>query len=224
MRIGGEAPRRRPHSRNRFQNHGLLRVTATSDRLRTLTMFCSSASESSSFLSLLSLTPLAIRRQPEPRPWLPDATRQLAIARQSYNYCFAVSATLSSSPIPLGQCTVLLKEQKAPSQLNHSAPYSCVARLGKPFLPPFAAALVGCASETSIARNGSSIPQFPREDLVHQHVSRFYTNTNNAGDQSDHRVWSITGCLLHTLQACLLDLADLFTDESPALHIAMQLS
>jgi hypothetical protein len=30
MRIGGEAPRRRTHSRNRFKNHGLLRVTATS--------------------------------------------------------------------------------------------------------------------------------------------------------------------------------------------------
>src|ERR1700680_120221 len=53
MRIGGEAPRRRTHSRNRFQNHGLLRVTATSDRHRTPTMFCSSASESLSFLSLL---------------------------------------------------------------------------------------------------------------------------------------------------------------------------
>lgn len=53
MRIGGEAPRRRTHSRNRFQNHGVLRVTATSDRHRTLTMFCSSASESLSFLSLL---------------------------------------------------------------------------------------------------------------------------------------------------------------------------
>ena len=74
------------------------------------------------------------------------------------------------------------------------------------FLPPFAAALVsGAPSGPSIARNGSSIPQFPREDLVRQHVRRFYTNTNNAGDQSDHRVWSITGRLLHTLQASLLD-------------------
>jgi hypothetical protein len=36
-----------------FQNHGLLRVTATSDRHRTPTMFCSSASESLAFLSLL---------------------------------------------------------------------------------------------------------------------------------------------------------------------------
>lgn len=53
MRIGGEAPGRRAHSRKRCQHHGLLRVTATSDRHRTLTMFCSSASESLSFLSLL---------------------------------------------------------------------------------------------------------------------------------------------------------------------------
>ena len=81
----------------------------------------------------------------------------------------------------MGQCTVLLKEQKAPSQLNHSAAHSCVARLGEPFLSPFAAALVGCASETSIARYGSSIPQFPREDLVHQHVRSFDTNANHAG-------------------------------------------
>src|SRR5271169_5350570 len=51
MRIGGEAPRRRTHSRNRFQNHGLLRVTATSDHHRMATMFCSSASESLSFVS-----------------------------------------------------------------------------------------------------------------------------------------------------------------------------
>ena len=57
---------------------------------------------------------------------------------------------------------------------------------------------------------------------MHQHVRRFYTNTNNAGDQSDHRVWSITGRLLHTLQASLLDLTDLITDEPPALHVAMQ--
>ena len=59
---------------------------------------------------------------------------------------------------------------------------------------------------------------------MHQHVLRFYTNTNNAGDQSDHRVWSITGRLLHTLQASLLDLADLITDEPPALQVATQLS
>ncbi len=73
MRIGGKAPRRRTHSRNRCQHHGLLRVTATSDHHRMPTKFCSSGSESLSCLSS-SLTRLATRRQLEPRQWLPDAT------------------------------------------------------------------------------------------------------------------------------------------------------
>src|SRR5882757_7741090 len=135
MRIGGEAPRRRTHSRNRFQNHGLLRVTATSDRHRTLTMFCSSASETLSF-QVLSLTPLAIRRQPEPRQWLPDATRQLAICAPELRllFCGFCHPQFESDTTGPMHC-VLLKEQKAPSQLNHSAAYSCVARLGEPFLP-----------------------------------------------------------------------------------------
>src|SRR3984893_539865 len=113
MRIGGEAPRRRTHSRNRFQNHGLLRVTATSDRPRIPTMFCSSASESLSFLSF-SLTPLAIRRQPEPRQWSPGATEQLATCAPEPRSLSCVASALCSSPIPLAQCTVLLEEQKAP--------------------------------------------------------------------------------------------------------------
>ena len=58
MRIGGEAPRRRTHSRNRCQHHGLLRVTATSDRHRMPTKSCSSGSES---LSCLSSPPHAAR-------------------------------------------------------------------------------------------------------------------------------------------------------------------
>ena len=41
MRIGGEAPRRRTHSRNRCQHQGLLRVTATSDHHRKPTMLSS---------------------------------------------------------------------------------------------------------------------------------------------------------------------------------------
>jgi hypothetical protein len=37
-------------------------------------------------------------------------------------------------------------------------------------------------------------------------------------------VWSITGRVLDTLQASMLDLPDLITDEPTALHIATQLS
>jgi len=73
MRIGGEAPGRRAQSRNRCQHHGLLRVTVTSDRHRIPTMFCSSCSES---YPSSPLTPLAIRRQPEPPQWLPGAIGQ----------------------------------------------------------------------------------------------------------------------------------------------------
>src|SRR6266581_8720647 len=79
MRIGGEAPRRRTHSRNRCQHHGLLRVTATSDRHRMPTKSCSSGSESLSCLSS-PLTRLATQRQLAPRQWLPDATGRLAIS------------------------------------------------------------------------------------------------------------------------------------------------
>src|SRR3954452_24981452 len=41
MRIGGEAPGRRAHSQERCQHHGLLRVTATSDRHWRPTVSCS---------------------------------------------------------------------------------------------------------------------------------------------------------------------------------------
>ena len=44
MRIGGEAPGRRAHSRKRYRHHGLLRVTATPDRQRRRTISCSSGS------------------------------------------------------------------------------------------------------------------------------------------------------------------------------------
>jgi hypothetical protein len=48
------------------QHHGLLRVTATSDRHRILTMVCSSGSDSL-FCQSAHLTLLAKRHQPEPR-------------------------------------------------------------------------------------------------------------------------------------------------------------
>src|SRR6516162_4913196 len=37
-------------------------------------------------------------------------------------------------------------------------------------------------------------------------------------------MWSITGCMLETLQASILDLPDLITDEPPAHDVATQLS
>src|ERR1700731_1032844 len=153
-----------------------------------LTRFCSSGSESLSCLSS-PITRLATRRQLEPRQLLPDATEQLAIfGPEPRSLSCAFCSTFSPCTIPLRQCTVLLEDQKAPSQLNHSAAYPCVARLGKSFLLPSAAALIWRAGETSVARHSSSIPQTPRQDLMHQHVRRFDANANNTGEQSDHRM------------------------------------
>jgi hypothetical protein len=50
MRIGGEAPGRRAHSRKRCQHHVMLRVTATSDRQRRPARSCSPSSEGLSCL------------------------------------------------------------------------------------------------------------------------------------------------------------------------------
>ena len=103
MRIGGEAPGRRTHSRNRCQHHGLLRVTATSDRHRIPTMFCSSGSESL-FCPSPPLTPLAIRRQPEPRQWSPDTRGQLATCAPAPRSLFCVFCQRSQS-VPERRCS-----------------------------------------------------------------------------------------------------------------------
>ena len=135
MRIGGEAPRRRTHSRNRCQNHGLLRVTATSDRHRMPTMFCSSASESLSFVS-----PHAARNT-MPAGTSPVVTRRhRAMSNLRARATIIVLRFLPALSVRVryhwANALSFWKSKKAPSQLDHSAAYSCVARLGEPFLSP----------------------------------------------------------------------------------------
>jgi len=107
-----EAPRRRTHSRNRFQNHGLLRVTATSDRHRIPTMSARQPPRALSFLSF-PLTP----SQYDANWNLPVVTRR----HKSISNCAPELRSLfcgvcqrpQSCPIPLGQCTVLLNSKSA---------------------------------------------------------------------------------------------------------------
>src|SRR6202171_3669989 len=49
-------------------------------------------------------------------------------------------------------------------------------------------------------------------------------NPDHARQQAQHCVWSIIRRLLETIQACLLDLADLITDQPTTIHVATQLS
>src|SRR5262249_53967834 len=92
---------------------------------------------------------------------------------------------------------------------------SSVARTGQPFLPPFGAALVGRAGEPGITRYRPPVTHVSRQHLLHQHVGGLDANPAHSRLQAHHCVWSITGCLLETLPARILDLPYLITDEPP---------
>src|SRR5215210_5678693 len=144
MRIGGEAPGRRAHSRKRCRHHGLLRVTATSDRQRRPTLSCSPGSES------LSCPNSPSGRSQDDASWhlarghhSPQRDQQLSRQRHDQGLARAAAGVSRARPVPLRQRTLLLEQGKAPGQLDHPAADAGVARLGEPFLAPPAAALVG---------------------------------------------------------------------------------
>src|ERR1700693_5233701 len=94
--------------------------------------------------------------------------------RLAYTLC-----ALGPRLVPLSERAILLEHNKPPSELDHSAADPGVACLGEPLLPPLAAALVGRAGKTGIARDGSSISHVSREDLIHYHISRFNADTSD---------------------------------------------
>jgi hypothetical protein len=79
------------------------------------------------------------------------------LARQGHDHRLAsAGGVLSAGSKPLRQGAVLLEHEKSPRKLDHAPPNSSVAGAGKPFLPPFCAALVWRASEPGITRYGPS--------------------------------------------------------------------
>ena len=90
---------------------------------------------------------LACRTQGDAVQWLangdksPECDEQLA--RQGDDQGFARGATAigRAGLVPLGQCAVLLKPQKAPGELDHPTA-DPGAGFGKPLFPPLGAALV----------------------------------------------------------------------------------
>jgi len=119
---------------------GMCRVTTTSDRHRQFV--ASEADERRNSLSLLNrywstescrraqrnaLRDVAGRDEP------PKRDEQLA--GQRYDHGRALLAGSDARLIPLCQGTVLLMDQKAPSQLDDAATYSRVARFGETLFP-----------------------------------------------------------------------------------------
>ena len=80
MRIGGEAPGWRAQSRNRYQRHGLLRVTATSDRHRQFIARGGTSAETACDCYLLNVSP-AIAPGAGPYPAVYRQWLRTAIAR-----------------------------------------------------------------------------------------------------------------------------------------------
>src|SRR3954449_13006033 len=89
MRIGGEAPGRRAHSRKRCRHHGLLRVTATSDRQRRPGRSCSPGSEGLSAFSRYAA-----------RKTTPAGTSPVVTMRHSAISSFLARATIRVLRVP----------------------------------------------------------------------------------------------------------------------------
>ena len=90
---------------------------------------------------------------PVGRMMTPSNVSPVVTKRQSAIKSLRASATIivlrvllrlsgGAGPVPQCQCALLLKEQKAPGELDHAAADPSVAGSGEPLFPPLRAALV----------------------------------------------------------------------------------
>src|SRR6516225_1844185 len=151
--------------------------------------------------------------------------RYQQFARQCHDHCRLARATRTLGPraIPPRQRTVFLEHQEAPRQLNQPTSYPRIAGLGQALLSAFQPALIGRSREPGVTRQRSSISKIPRQDLPHQQVRRLDTDTDYPGEQPHHRMRPCIRCLLEPLGTCLLDRADLLTDQCQPCHVAPEL-
>src|SRR3954452_4394815 len=221
MRIGGEAPGRRAHSRKRCQTMACFggpppRIVSGDRRcpVRQAPRACPA---------------LASCCAQDDASWhfagghhAPQCDQQLSCQRHDQGLARAAAGIRRARPIPLCQRTLLLEQEKAPGQLDHPAPHARVARLGEPLLAPPAAALVGRAGQARIAGDGSSIAPGPGKHLLDQHVRCLKADTDDPGEQANHDMRFVWRSLVQPLRTGLLDLLDLVHDEPQAGHVATQ--
>src|SRR6202047_2060492 len=153
----------------------------------------------------------------------PECDHQLACQGDDHRLARAQTAIGSAGPVPQCQCALLLKQQEAPSELDHAAADPGIAGSGEPWSPPLCAALVGRASQPGVARHRFSVTHWPREHLMNEHISRFHANADDPSYESNHSVWPGLSLLLQSFLPSLLDLPDLADDEAQPRHVALQL-
>src|SRR3984893_9481443 len=80
----------------------------------------------------------------------PERDEQLACQGDDHRPARASTAIGSAGLVPPCQCAALLKEQKAPGELDDAAAAPSVACFGEPLFPPLRAALVRCAGQAGV--------------------------------------------------------------------------
>src|SRR5580704_5691213 len=128
----------------------------------------------------------------------PERDHQLACQGDDHRLSRAQTAIGSASAVPQCQCALLLKQQEAPSELDHAAADPGIAGSGEPLFPPLRAALVGRASQAGVARHRFAVTHWPREHLMDEHFSRFNANADDPSYESNHGVWPGLSLLLQS--------------------------
>src|SRR6202011_5267261 len=153
----------------------------------------------------------------------PECDHQLACQGDDHRLARAETAIGSAGAVPQCQCALLLKQQEAPSELNHAAADPGIAGSGEPLFPPPRTALVWRARQTGVARHRFAVTQWSREHLRDEHISRFNADADHPSHLPDHGVRPGFSLLLQSFLTSLLDLPDLADDKAQPRHVALQL-
>src|ERR1700737_871190 len=227
MRIGGKAPGGGPHSLRRHCVPCHVPVPATSDRQSAVR-----AKRQRERRIGKMLVPEVF--QPAGRKMTPSNVSPVVTKRQSAMSSLRANATIIvlrvprrlsavPGPVPLCQCALLLKPQKAPGELDHAAADPGIAGSGEALFPPSRTALVRRARQTGVARHRFAVTHWSREHLMGEHISRFNADADDPSHLPDHDVWLGLGLLLQSFLTSLLDLPDLADDKAQPRHVALQL-
>src|SRR5208283_5574016 len=157
------------------------------------------------------------------RDQAPQRDQQLARQRHDHRRLARAARPLSAQPEPFCERALSLELEEAPSELDQATTHAGIARLGEPLFATLRPALIRRTGEPGVARHRSSISKLPRQDLPHQHVRRLDADSDHPGEQPHHRMRPCIRCPLEPLRTCLLDRADLLTDQCQPCHVAPEL-
>src|SRR6516164_7582306 len=205
IRIGGEAPGRRAHSKPRHKGHVQYRVAATSDRHLQSVISTLADCRSRNRPCLQKGHHAAARRA------RPSGTSPVVASRHSAIRSLRASATIMVLRVTprasavraryhlantlSGWCT--RKPQASCSIPRRTRALPDLARpRSRRFLPLSSGTPVRPAYRATALRS-----RVAGENLLYQHIGRLDANPDDPDEQADHRIASFSGCLLQSFKA-----------------------